>query len=76
MSQIRVGIIGGTGIDEIEDLINREEINVSTPFGSTSSNIIIGELKGAEVAFLPRHGVGHILTISPHFPKIYAKRAR
>ena len=61
MKDIRCGIIGGTGVDEIEDLTNREEIKVNTPFGSPSSKIIAGKLKDIKVAFLSRHGKGHIL---------------
>ncbi len=61
MTDIKCGIIGGTGIDEIDDLTNMEEIEVNTPFGSPSSSIIVGELKGVGVAFLPRHGKGHLL---------------
>jgi len=61
MPDIRCGIIGGTGIDEIDDLTNRKEIKVDTPFGSPSSNIVIGEIKGVQCAFLPRHGQGHVL---------------
>ena len=61
MQGIKCGIIGGTGIDDIEDLENKEEIAVDTPFGPPSSNIITGELKGRQVAFLPRHGQGHVL---------------
>ena len=61
MKDIRCGIIGGTGVDEIEDLANREEIKVNTPFGSPSSKIIAGKLKDIKVAFLSRHGEGHIL---------------
>lgn len=61
MKDIRCGIIGGTGVDEIEDLTNREEIKVNTPFGSPSSKIIAGKLKDIKVAFLSRHGEGHIL---------------
>jgi len=61
MKDIRCGIIGGTGIDEIEDLTNREEIKINTPFGSPSSKIIAGEFKDIKVAFLSRHGEGHIL---------------
>lgn len=61
MLDVRCGIIGGTGVDEIEGLINREEIEVTTPFGAPSSPIIVGELMGVNVAFLPRHGEGHVL---------------
>ncbi len=61
MPDVRCGIIGGTGIDEIEGLANREEIEVATPFGAPSSHVIVGELMGVNVAFLPRHGQGHLL---------------
>lgn len=61
MTDIKCGVIGGTGIDEIDDLTNIDEIEVNTPFGSPSSSIIVGELKGVGVAFLPRHGKGHLL---------------
>jgi len=61
MPGARCGIIGGTGIDEIEGLTNREEIEVATPFGAPSSHVIVGKLMGVNVAFLPRHGEGHLL---------------
>ncbi len=61
MIRPRIGIIGGTGIDEIEGLAAREEMNINTPFGSPSSDVILGEIYGLKVAFLPRHGIGHVL---------------
>lgn len=58
-----VGIIGGSGLDQIDGLANSQEIRVATPFGDPSDNIVVGELAGARIAFLPRHGRGH--RISP-----------
>ncbi len=58
---VRIGVIGGSGIYQLENLKVLEEREVSTPFGAPSDKIIIGELKGVKVAFLPRHGVGHRL---------------
>jgi 5'-methylthioadenosine phosphorylase len=58
----RIGIIGGTGSNiELENL---EEIKVHTPYGATSDAIKIGTFKGKKVAFIPRHGTGHV--IPPH----------
>lgn len=59
-----IGIIGGTGLYNIQDLRILEEIEVDTPFGRPSDKIIIGELEGKKLAFLPRHGRKH--TIPPH----------
>jgi 5'-methylthioadenosine phosphorylase len=61
LAEAKIGVIGGTGIDQIEGLEGRQEILVETPFGSPSSNIILGRLQGNNVAFLPRHGEGHVL---------------
>ena len=60
----KIGIIGGSGLYKIEGIKNVKEEEVSTPFGAPSGKIIIGELSGAEVAFLPRHGLGHRLNPS------------
>ncbi|MEX2431038.1 MAG: S-methyl-5'-thioadenosine phosphorylase [Dehalococcoidia bacterium] len=60
-SQARVGIIGGTGLYEIEGLTNVRETVVSTPYGDPSDAFTIGEMDGVSVAFLPRHGRGHRL---------------
>ena len=59
----KIGIIGGSGLDEIEGIKNVKKITVDTPFGSPSDEYILGELEGQEVVFLPRHGKGH--RISP-----------
>ncbi len=55
----RVGVIGGTGLYDIEGLTDVQEVNVDTPFGKPSDNIVTGRLSGVGVAFLPRHGRGH-----------------
>lgn len=59
----RIGLIGGSGVYKMEGLKNLKEIKVNTPFGAPSDAYRIGELNGAEVVFLPRHGSKH--TISP-----------
>ncbi len=61
--QVEVGVVGGSGVYEIEGLTDVEQIDVSTPYGLPSDTIVTGTLGGKRVAFLPRHGRGH--TISP-----------
>jgi 5'-methylthioadenosine phosphorylase len=60
---IRFGVIGGSGVYQMEALTAVEEITVDTPFGAPSDSYIIGTLNGQRVAFLARHGRGH--RISP-----------
>lgn len=59
-----LGVIGGSGLYQIDDLIDVQEVEIETPFGSPSDRLIIGQLMGLRVAFLPRHGRGHRLTPS------------
>jgi len=59
MSKARVGVIGGSGVYEMEALTDVEEIKIETPFGDPSDLYMVGTLAGARVAFLPRHGRGH-----------------
>jgi 5'-methylthioadenosine phosphorylase len=54
-----IGIIGGSGLYNIEGIKKLKEREVATPFGKPSDKITTGELSGVEVAFLPRHGKGH-----------------
>jgi 5'-methylthioadenosine phosphorylase len=61
MSDIRIGVIGGSGLYGMEGMKVREERRIQTPFGDPSDAYIIGELDGRQVAFLPRHGRGHRL---------------
>ncbi len=59
-----IGIIGGSGLYDIEGLRERREVEISTPFGKPSDSLMLGTLEGRRVAFLPRHGRGH--RILPH----------
>jgi len=72
-----IGIIGGSGLYQMEALTDIEERQVSTPFGDPSDAIILGTLAGVRVAFLARHGRGHRLTPSelPFQANVYAMKA-
>ena len=61
MEKIGIGIIGGSGLYDMPGLTDRDEIRVDTPFGEPSDAFITGTLEGKRVAFLPRHGRGHLL---------------
>jgi 5'-methylthioadenosine phosphorylase len=61
MDEVRIGIIGGSGLYRMGGLIDIEEREIATPFGSPSDAVIIGKLDGVPVAFLARHGRGHRL---------------
>lgn len=63
MSDVKIGVIGGSGLYKMEALTDVEEIAISTPFGDPSDKFIIGTLENQRVAFLPRHGRHH--SISP-----------
>ena len=60
---IRIGIIGGSGLYEMEALSDMTPVSLDTPFGAPSGPYRVGLLEGIRVAFLPRHGHGH--QISP-----------
>jgi 5'-methylthioadenosine phosphorylase len=59
-----VGIIGGTGLYQMEGFTDVREVAVETPFGPPSDSLLVGNLEGRRVAFLPRHARGH--RILPH----------
>ena len=59
MSQAKIGVIGGSGLYEIDGMTEVEEVSVETPFGSPSDAITLGAFGDTRVAFLPRHGRGH-----------------
>ncbi len=61
MTDIRIGVIGGSGLYQMDGLTVLEERRIDTPFGAPSEPFVIGELEGHKVAFLPRHGKGHRL---------------
>jgi len=55
----RIGIIGGSGLYNIEGIRDVERVQITTPFGSPSDEFMLGNLEGRQVVFLPRHGKGH-----------------
>lgn len=74
METVRFAVIGGSGLYTMPELTNVTEIDLDTPFGKPSDTIKVGTLHGERVAFLPRHGRGHVLTPSevPYRANIYA----
>lgn len=77
MPQAKIGVIGGTGLYDIEGLTDIEEVDITTPFGKPSDAITIGRLGGVGIAFLPRHGKGHRIspTEVPSRANIYALKS-
>lgn len=59
MSDIQIGIIGGSGLYDMPELTDRDEVTLTTPFGDPSAPYVVGTLRGRRVAFLSRHGAGH-----------------
>ncbi|HYE13674.1 MAG TPA: S-methyl-5'-thioadenosine phosphorylase [Pyrinomonadaceae bacterium] len=76
MTKAAIGIIGGSGLYQMPELKEVEEVSVGTPFGPPSDAFIVGTLEGVRVAFLPRHGRGHRLlpTELPFRANIYAMK--
>ena len=76
MEKAQIGIIGGSGLYQMDGLTDVREIGVETPFGKPSDNFILGMLEGARVAFLARHGRGHRLMPAelPFRANIYAMK--
>jgi len=56
---VRLGIIGGSGLYQIDGLKDAEWVSFASPFGEPSDQVLLGNLEGLDVAFLPRHGRGH-----------------
>ena len=77
MSEAKVGVIGGSGLYEIEGMTEVKEVRIKTPFGEPSDAITIGSLEGIRIAFLPRHGKGHHIspTELPVRANIYALKS-
>jgi 5'-methylthioadenosine phosphorylase len=59
MQRAPIGIIGGSGLYDMADVTEREEVKIATPFGEPSAPYLLGTLRGKRVAFLARHGGGH-----------------
>ncbi|MBC7676628.1 MAG: S-methyl-5'-thioadenosine phosphorylase [Rhodoferax sp.] len=62
--QTMIGVIGGSGVYQIDGLEDANWVTVNSPFGAPSDDILVGRLRGLPIAFLPRHGRGHIHTPS------------
>ncbi len=77
MTEVAIGIIGGSGLYKMEALKDVEEVQVETPFGQPSDVVIVGTLDGVRVAFLARHGRYHHLLPSelPFRANIYAMKS-
>jgi len=58
-SETFLGVIGGSGLYSMPDLLNTNQFDLDTPYGKPSAPIVVGELEGQRVAFLARHGIGH-----------------
>ena len=72
-----LAVIGGSGLYEIDDLEDVQTIELDTPFGKPSSPITLGKLNGKVIAFLARHGIGHIFSPSdvPYRANIFALKS-
>jgi 5'-methylthioadenosine phosphorylase len=74
MHDVTIGIVGGSGLYQMDDLTDVEETEVATPFGAPSDKIMVGRLGDTRVAFLARHGRHHSLLPSevPYRANVYA----
>ena len=77
MNEAKIGVIGGSGLYEIEGMTRVKKVRIKTPFGNPSDVITIGNLEGMRIAFLPRHGKGHHIspTELPVRANIYALKS-
>lgn len=74
---IAIGVIGGSGLYNMPDITDKTTHAIDTPFGKPSADIVVGTLRGKRVAFLPRHGAGHVYTPStvPYRANIWALKS-
>jgi 5'-methylthioadenosine phosphorylase len=74
MESVRIAVIGGSGLYRMPGIAELTTYDIDTPYGKPSAPITVGTLRGKRVAFLPRHGVGHVFTPStvPYRANIYA----
>jgi len=77
MTEVLIGIIGGSGLYQMSELQAVQELQVSTPFGAPADTIVTGKLRGVPVAFLPRFGRSHTYspTAVPYRANIYALKS-
>lgn len=62
MTEVTIGVIGGSGLYGMKELTDIEEVVLETPYGKPSDAYVLGTLAGKRIAFLPRHGRGHRFT--------------
>lgn len=74
VEKVQIGVIGGSGLYNMPEITDKSSYSIDTPFGKPSADVVIGTLRGKRVAFIPRHGVGHIYTPStvPYRANLYA----
>jgi len=77
LAEARIAFIGGSGLYDIDGLTDREDVELQTPFGLPSDAIVLGTMSDKRIAFLPRHGRGHVLSPSriPVRANIYALKS-
>ncbi|MBW0152737.1 MAG: hypothetical protein KXJ53_16120 [Phenylobacterium sp.] len=59
MKQWTIGVIGGSGLYDLDGLRNRQTLSINSPWGAPSDELVTGELDDVRLVFLPRHGRGH-----------------
>ncbi len=76
MENVEIGVIGGSGLYRMPEIADVVQYEMDTPFGRPSAPIVVGTLRGKRVAFLPRHGIGHVHTPTtvPYRANIYAMK--
>lgn len=77
MEQVKIGVIGGSGLYNMPAISAVESVELDTPFGRPSGLIRVGSMGGKRVAFVPRHGDGHVLSPSalPYRANIFALKS-
>jgi 5'-methylthioadenosine phosphorylase len=74
---VEIAVIGGSGLYNMPEITDKRVEIINTPYGAPSAGIVIGTLRGKRVAFLPRHGTGHVYTPTtvPYRANIYALKS-
>lgn len=74
---VEIGVIGGSGLYNMPEITDKRVETINTPYGAPSAGVVIGTLRGKRVAFLPRHGTGHVYTPTtvPYRANIYALKS-
>ncbi len=74
---VHIGVIGGSGLYNMPEISDKTRHTIDTPFGAPSGEVVIGTLRGKRVAFLPRHGEGHVISpmAIPQRANLYALKS-